>query len=105
VKVLFDHGTPVPLRQHLPGHSITTAYEKNWHTLRNGELMGETEADAFEVLVSTDQSLPNQQSLTGRAFGVVVLTSTSWPKMQAKLAEIAKAVDEAKAGQYTIVRI
>lgn len=30
---------PVPLRQHLTGHSVTTAYEQGWSNLSNGELL------------------------------------------------------------------
>jgi hypothetical protein len=27
MKILFDHGTPAPLRRQLAGHEISTAYE------------------------------------------------------------------------------
>jgi hypothetical protein len=37
VRILFDQGTPVPLMEQLPGHTIETAYQKGWSTLRNGE--------------------------------------------------------------------
>ena len=33
MKILFDQGTPVPLRKLLPDHSIITAYERGWQTL------------------------------------------------------------------------
>lgn len=105
MKVLFDQGTPVPLRCHLPGHAVTTAHEAGWDTLENGDLLRAAEANGFEVLVTTDQSLPHQQTLAGRPLGAVVLTSANWPNMQVKLVEISSAVDSAKAGQFTIVKI
>jgi hypothetical protein len=37
--VLFDQGTPVPLRDFLPGHTIRTAAEMGWTTLENGQLL------------------------------------------------------------------
>jgi predicted nuclease of predicted toxin-antitoxin system len=105
MKVLFDQGTPAPLRHHLPGHTVATAYEAGWSMLANGELLQAAQDNGFEVLVTTDQNLPYQQSLTGRPIAVVVLGSTSWPKMQARLADIAAAVGSARPGQSTLVPI
>ena len=34
--VLFDQGTPVPLRKLLSRHTVETAYERGWSTLENG---------------------------------------------------------------------
>ena len=57
MKVLFDQGTPVPLRRHLGVHDVATAAEMGWSRLTNGELLAAaTEAD-FEVFVTTDQNL------------------------------------------------
>ena len=28
MKILFDQGTPAPLRRYLAGHSVDTAYER-----------------------------------------------------------------------------
>jgi hypothetical protein len=63
VRILFDHGVPVPLRHHLPDHEIRTAYELEWSTLRNGELLARAEAQ-FDALITTDRHLKNQQNLS-----------------------------------------
>jgi len=76
VRVLFDQGTPVPLRNHLPTHQVTTAFELNWGSLSNGELLSEAEAANFEVLVTTDQNLRYQQNLTKRRIAIVVARVT-----------------------------
>jgi hypothetical protein len=39
MKVLFDQGTPAPLRHALPGHAVSTAYEMGWASLTNGDLL------------------------------------------------------------------
>ncbi|MCI0485610.1 MAG: hypothetical protein L0229_03315 [Blastocatellia bacterium] len=44
MKLLFDQGTPVPLRNHLPNHIVETAYEKGWSNLKNGDLLTRAEA-------------------------------------------------------------
>ena len=30
MKILFDQGTPAPLRRELAGHDVTTAFEMDW---------------------------------------------------------------------------
>ena len=57
MKILFDQGTPVPLRQHLTGHAIDTVFERGWSSLQNGELLATAELNGYQALVSTDQSL------------------------------------------------
>jgi len=66
VRVLFDQGTPVPLRQSLAHHEVTTAYEREWSRLKNGELLDEAERQGFEVLGTTDSKLKYQQNLKSR---------------------------------------
>jgi hypothetical protein len=45
VRILFDQGTPVPLRRRLNGHVVATAYELGWSTVTNRDLirLGEEE--------------------------------------------------------------
>src|SRR5215216_440790 len=80
MRIVFDQGTPVPLRRQLVGHTITTAYEQGWATLTNGALLDAAERAGFEVLITTDQNLRYQQNLTGRRLALVVFQSTSWPR-------------------------
>ena len=105
MKVLFDQGTPVPLRYHLRRHEVATVYELAWSTVQNGALISQAEAAGFDVLVTTDQSLKYQQHLSQRKLAVVVLLSTSWPKIREKVSAVATAVDEATPGSYTEVTI
>ncbi len=77
MRVLFDQGTPVPLRRYLALHAVATVFEKGWSTLQNGELLSTAEYEGFEVLVTTDQNLRYQQNLENRQIAVVVLMTTS----------------------------
>ena len=83
------------------GHEVTTAYERSWSALKNGELIAAAEAGDFEVLVTTDKNLKYQQNLTGRSLAIVVLWTTSWPKIQKSLPRVRAAVDLATKGSYT----
>ena len=103
--MLFDQGTPNPLRRLLPDHDVSTAHERGWSTLRNGELLREAERDGYEVLVTTDGNLQYQQSLQDRRLAIVVLLSTSWPRIQRSIRAVADAVGAATPGSYTEVDI
>jgi hypothetical protein len=103
VLVLFDQGTPAPLRQTLAGHQVHTAYERGWSTLRNGEFLAAAEAAGYQVLVSTDRNLKFQQNLAARSIGIVVLLTTSWPRIQRKVGAVVEAVNAAEPGSYVEV--
>jgi hypothetical protein len=105
VKVLFDQGTPAPLRRALVGHSVETAYERNWSSLQNGALIGAAEAEGFEVFVTTDKNLKYQQNRTARSLSIVVLLTTSWPRIQGSLPAVLAAVENATRGGYVEVSI
>lgn len=57
MKVVFDQGTPVPLRRHLVGHAIHTVYECGWSTVLNGALLTAAEQEGYHVFITTDQNL------------------------------------------------
>jgi hypothetical protein len=82
VKILFDHGTPVPLRAALRGHDVSTAFEHGWQRLKNGDLLSAAEAAGFEVFITTDQNLGHQQNLSGRRLAVLVLPFANWPRLR-----------------------
>ena len=105
MKVLFDQGTPAPLRRALVGHSVETAYEQGWSSLQNGELIAAAEAAGFEVFVTTDKNLKYQQNLATRALSIVVLLTTSWPRIQNSLPAVLAAVESAVPGGYVEVPI
>jgi hypothetical protein len=99
MRILFDQGTPVPLRHELTGHEVASAYEMGWSTLKNGELLRAAEAD-FEAFITTDRSLRYQQNLTGRRLAILVLPTTSWPRIKAHSAEVVAAVDKLSPGEF-----
>ena len=81
MRILFDKGTPRPLRHRLFEHEVTTSVELGWDTLANGVLLDRAEAAGFEVLLTTDQSIRHQQNMSNRQIAVVVLMTTNWPRI------------------------
>src|SRR5438552_17179429 len=99
MKILFDHGTPAPLRHTLVVHEISTAYEKGWAKLQNGDLLAAAEKE-FAGFITTDKNLRYQQNLVGRELAILVLPTSSWPRLQKHLPEIIAAVNALKPGDY-----
>ena len=100
MRVLFDQGTPVPLRRFLNSHTVMTVYELGWSRTRNGDLLRLAAQQMFEVLITTDQNLKHQQNLTNRQIAVVVLPTTSWPVIQKHRAKIAAVLDSIATGDF-----
>lgn len=74
-------------------------------SLKNGELLQAAEMAGFVVLVTTDMSLKYQQNLSARRIAIVVLSTTSWPRIRAAAAEIVLAVEQSTSGSYTELQI
>jgi predicted nuclease of predicted toxin-antitoxin system len=105
MKILFDQGTPVPLRRALLDHVVDTAYEQGWSALTNGELLNMAERNGYDLLITTDQNLRYQQNLACRQIAVVVLLSTSWPRIQQHIDTIHSAINNSFAGSYQEITI
>lgn len=105
MRILFDQGTPVPLRRHLEGHHVDTAYERGWSELRNSVLLDKAEEHGYELLITTDQSLRHQQDLAARGLAVLVLRSTAWPRIRVRIDEIRSVVNKMQQGQFREVEV
>jgi hypothetical protein len=103
MRILFDQGTPAPLRHALKGHTVATAFEQGWAQLANGELLDAAER-AFDAFITTDQNLRYQQNLSGRGLAILVLWTTSWPAIERHLPEVAAAVNQLGRGDFVELR-
>ena len=105
MKILFDQGTPAPLRRYLTEHQVDRSAEKGWSRLENGALLDAAEQEGYEVIVTTDQSMRHQQNLTGRRIGVVVLLTTDWNRIRLRTEDIRAAIEEVQQGDFKEVSI
>lgn len=105
MRILFDQGVPVPLRRYLTGFEVSTAYEKGWATLRNGNLLDAAETEGFDVFLTTDQNLRYEQNLSDRSIALVILSTTSWPRIKLATNDVLAVIQTAKCGQFNFVEI
>jgi len=99
MQILFDQGTPAPLRNAFAGNDVATVYEVGWSSFSNGELLAQAES-IYDVFVTTDQNLRYQQNLTGRKLAILVLPTTSWPVLRPHATHVAATATKMSAGEY-----
>jgi len=96
MRVLLDACVPKGLGKHLSGHEVRHAPEMGWGDLDNGDLLNAM-AGQFEILITVDKGIPQQQRISGRPIGVAVLRAktnrlqdllTLVPKLLADLPKI-----------------
>ncbi len=67
--------------------------------------MAAAEAAGFELLLTTDKNIRDQQNLTGRKIAFVVLGNQQWPILRRYIERVVEAVNAATPGSYTEVEI
>jgi predicted nuclease of predicted toxin-antitoxin system len=73
MRLLIDECVDERLRLLFPGHDYQTARFANLAGLKNGRLLEAAEAAGFDILITVDQSIPDQQNLAGRRISLVIL--------------------------------
>jgi predicted nuclease of predicted toxin-antitoxin system len=73
MRLLIDECIDERLRFLFPGHECQTARFANLAGLKNGRLLDAAEAAGFDVLITADQNIPDQQNLAGRRISLIVL--------------------------------
>jgi predicted nuclease of predicted toxin-antitoxin system len=77
MKLLIDECVDERLRSSFPGHDCQTARYAKFVGLKNGELLSAAEAAGFDVLVTIDQSIPEQQNLADRKIALIILSAAT----------------------------
>ncbi len=76
MRLILDECLPRKLKSALPGHDVITVPEAGLAGFKNGELLAQI-AGTVDAFITIDGSLPSQQSLSGRLFGVIVIRAAS----------------------------
>lgn len=101
MKLLVDECVDERLRLLFPAHDCQTARFANLAGLKNGRLLEAAEAAGFDVLITADQNIPDQQNLSQRGIALVILCGrTNRLKDLALLVPAAiSAIGSIKAGK------
>jgi hypothetical protein len=97
--ILLDECVPWPMHKLLIGHTCTTAQQRGWAGIKNGDLLRLAESE-FDLFITSDQNLRYQQSLTGRAIPVLELSTNDLRRILAAGDEIRAAVATIRPGEF-----
>ncbi len=105
--VYLDESVKHGLRVHrlMGGHTVSTAVYMKWAGLPNGEWMKLAHEAGFQVVVTTDQSIPPQQNLTRYRFGIVVLSKTNFEVTDDNVTKIVDAIDSVPPHDWKLVEL
>jgi predicted nuclease of predicted toxin-antitoxin system len=106
MRILLDECLPARLRHSLTGHEVQTVPRAGWAGIKNGRLLGLiSDSGKFEIFLTMDKSLPQQQ-LKGLPFAVVVLRAKSnrFEDTHPLMAEFLGRLTEFQAGEVYLLR-
>jgi hypothetical protein len=96
LKILLDECLPRRLALLLPGHDVRTVRDMDWLGLSNGKLLAAADPH-FDLFLTVDRNLVQQQKLEGLYLAVIVLHAKS-----NKIEDLTPLVEEVLAVLPTI---
>ena len=101
MRVLLDEDVPIRLRLYFQSEvEVETVAYRGWKGLKNGALLRAAQRH-FDVLVTMDNNLPDQQSLQQFDLGVAVsrASSNTLEGLVAMVSEIERVLPQIRPGQ------
>ena len=105
MKILLDECLPLDFRHSFPNHDAHTAQWAGLKGKGNGELLRAAELAGYDVLLTVDQGIPQQQRRGGRKLAIVLIRARTnqMEDLLPLVDAILEALQSIKPGQ--IVRI
>ena len=100
MRVLLDEDIPIRLRLYFQTEvEVETVEYRGWKGLKNGALLRAAQ-EHFDVLVTMDNNLPDQQSLQQFELGVAILRASSktLEGLVAMVSELERLLPEIRPG-------
>ena len=105
MKVLLDECLPVSLRASIPEHEVHSARWAKLNGFVNGELLNAAVQRGYDVLITVDHNLKNQNKIAKFALGVVVVVvkNSKMETILPKVEQIRIALKRIKKGTVIVV--
>ncbi len=85
------------MQAHLANHEVRRAYQLGWAEKKNGELLELAEAAGYNLLVTADQNVLQQQRLGSRKIAVFILGRGNGPEIKPHAEKITAQINAVKA--------
>ena len=106
MRVLLDENLPHQLRSiFLDDIEVVTVSYRGWKGKENGELL-RIAADEFDVFITIDQGIPNQQNLSDFEIGIIMLEAKSnrFEDLAPLISQVNAVLKTVKNGEIVRVR-
>ena len=78
MRILLDECLPKDLARELSGHDVTTVPQAGWASISNGKLLRLiADSGKFDLFLTVDKRLPQQNKTSALPFAIVVLQAKS----------------------------
>jgi predicted nuclease of predicted toxin-antitoxin system len=104
MKILLDECVPWPMHKFLAGHECSTAQQRGWGGIKNGDLLRLAEKD-FNLFITSDQNIHYQQNLAGRQIAILELSTNDWRRIQAAAELIQSAISKIQPQEFRQLEI
>jgi predicted nuclease of predicted toxin-antitoxin system len=106
VRILLDECVDERLRHLFAEHRCETARFAGLAALKNGALLIAAERAGFDVIVTVDQSIPEQQNLHCRSIAVVILCGRTnrLADLKPLIPAALNAISSLGAGEVAVIR-
>lgn len=86
------------------GHDVHTVEEAGFKGLENGDLL-RAASGIYEVLITVDQNLPNQQNVAGLNIAILVLAAkrNSYARLKPLVPRALEALETIKLGEVVLI--
>lgn len=99
MRVLLDECLPRKLKHELPQHEVSTVPAEKWAGIKNGALL-RLAAERFDVFLTFDHKLEDEQDLAGLDLAIVVLVAfrNDIDLLRPLMPKVAKALADLRPG-------
>jgi hypothetical protein len=81
------------MHKFLAGHECSTAQQRGWGGIKNGDLIQLAEKE-FDLFITSDQNIRYQQNLGGRQIAILELSTNDFRRIRAAAKLICSAISE-----------
>ncbi len=71
--------------------------------IKNSALLTLIERERFDVFLTGDKNMRNQQRLEDRPFAVLIMSAINWPVVRPHVQRISAALEDARPGTVNIL--
>ena len=104
MKILLDECVPWPMRKFLTGQECSTARQRGWGGIKNGDLLRLAEGE-FDLFITSDQNIRYQQNLAGRQIAILERSTNDLRRILAAQALILSAIETMQPREFRRLEI